>query len=185
MPVVTEIRGEAQVDLVAEYADILQIGARNMYNQDLLAKVAKKKKPVLFKRHFGASIEEFLSFAEYIAAEGNKDIILCERGIIPIGKGKEYTRYTLDLSAVPAIQKETYLPVIVDPSHATGRRDLIFNMSCAAIAAGASGLMVETHYNPTEALIDGQQMITPDELKDVIDTCRRINKLIMPGRNES
>ena len=185
MPVVTEIRGEAQVDLVAEYADILQIGARNMYNQDLLTKVAKKKKPILFKRHFGASIEEFLSFAEYIAAEGNKDIILCERGIIPIGKGKEYTRYTLDLAAVPAIQKETYLPVIVDPSHATGRRDLIFNMSCAAIAAGASGLMVETHYNPTEALVDGAQMITPDELKDVIDACRRINKLIMPGRKES
>jgi len=185
MPVVTEIRGEAQVDLVAEYADILQIGARNMYNQDLLAKVAKKKKPVLFKRHFGASIEEFLSFAEYIAAEGNKDIILCERGIIPIGKGKEYTRYTLDLAAVPAIQKETYLPIIVDPSHATGRRDLIFNMSCAAIAAGASGLMVEVHYNPAEALVDGQQMITPDELKDVIDVCRRINKMTMPGRNES
>ena len=185
MPVVTEIRGEAQVDLVAEYADILQIGARNMYNQDLLTKVAKKKKPVLFKRHFGASIEEFLSLAEYIAAEGNKDIILCERGIIPIGKGKEYTRYTLDLAAVPAIQKETYLPIIVDPSHATGRRDLIFNMSCAAIAAGASGLMVEVHYNPAEALVDGQQMITPDELKDVIDVCRRINKMTMPGRNES
>ena len=185
MPVVTEIRGEAQVDLVAEYADILQIGARNMYNQDLLTKVAKKKKPVLFKRHFGASIEEFLSLAEYIAAEGNKDIILCERGIIPIGKGKEYTRYTLDLAAVPAIQKETYLPIIVDPSHATGRRDLIFNMSCAAIAAGASGLMVEVHYNPAEALVDGQQMITPDELKDVIDICRRINKMTMPGRNKN
>jgi len=185
MPVVTEIRGEAQVDLVAEYADILQIGARNMYNQDLLTKVAKKKKPVLFKRHFGASIEEFLSFAEYIAAEGNKDIILCERGIIPIGKGKEYTRYTLDLAAVPVIQRETYLPVIVDPSHATGRRDLIFNMSCAAIAAGASGLMVEVHYNPAEALVDGQQMITPDELKDVIDACQKISKLVISGRNKS
>jgi len=183
--VVTEIRGEAQVDLVAEYADILQIGARNMYNQDLLTKVAKKKKPVLFKRHFGASIEEFLSFAEYIAAEGNKDIILCERGIIPIGKGKEYTRYTLDLAAVPVIQRETYLPVIVDPSHATGRRDLIFNMSCAAIAAGASGLMVEVHYNPAEALVDGQQMITPDELKDVIDACQKISKLVISGRNKS
>ena len=185
MPVVTEIRGEAQIDLVAEYADILQIGARNMYNQDLLTKVAQKKKPVLFKRHFGASVEEFLSFAEYIAAEGNKDIILCERGIIPIGKGKDYTRYTLDLAAVPAIQKETYLPVIVDPSHATGRRDLIFSMSCAAIAAGANGLMVEAHYNPSEALIDGQQMITPDELKDVIYTCRRINKLVGERKAEA
>ena len=179
MPVVTEVRGETQVDLVAEYVDILQIGARNMYDQDLLTKVAKKKKPVLFKRHFGAGIEEFLSFAEYIAAESNKNIILCERGIVPVGKGKDYTRYILDLGSVPAIQKETYLPIIVDPSHATGRSDLIFNMSCAAIAAGASGLMIEVHYNPKEALVDGQQMITPDELKDVINACRRIRELIV------
>ena len=178
MPVVTEIRGEAQVDLVADYVDILQIGARNMYDQDLLTKAARKKKPVLLKRHFGAGIEEFLSFAEYIAAEGNKDIILCERGILPLGKGKEYTRYTLDLAAIPAIQKETYLPVIVDPSHSTGRRDLVFNMSCAAIAAGARGLMIEVHYDPAEALVDGQQTITPDELKDTIDACRRISKLM-------
>jgi len=178
LPVVTEIRGEAQVDLVAEYVDILQIGARNMYDQDLLTKAAMTGKPVLLKRHFGAGIEEFLSFAEYIAAEGNKNIILCERGILPVGKGKSYTRYTLDLAAVPAIQKETYLPVIVDPSHGTGRRDLIYNMSCAAIAAGASGLMVEVHYDPQAALVDGQQAITPDELKDVIDGCRRIHKIV-------
>ena len=185
MPVVTEVRGETQVDLVAEYVDILQIGARNMYNQDLLTKVAKKNKPVLFKRHFGAGIEEFLSFAEYIAAEGNKNIILCERGIVPIGKGKQYSRYTLDLIAIPVIQEETYLPVIVDPSHAAGRRDLIFNMSCAAIAAGASGLMIEVHHNPSEALVDAQQQITPDELKDVIDACQKINKVIVAGRNKS
>ena len=178
LPVVTEVRGETHVDLVAEYVDILQIGARNMYDQDLLAKVARKEKPVLFKRHFGAGIEEFLSFAEYIAAEGNKSIILCERGIIPLGKGKDYTRYTLDLASVPAIQKETYLPIIVDPSHATGRRDLIFNMSCAAIAAGASGLMIEVHYNPGEALVDGQQMITPDELREIVDACQSIHKLV-------
>jgi len=184
LPVVTEVRGETQVDLAAEYADMLQIGARNMYNQDLLTKVAKKNKPVLFKRHFGAGIEEFLSFAEYIAIEGNKNIILCERGVLPLGKGRSYTRYTLDLSAIPAIQKETYLPVIADPSHGTGRRDLIFNMSCAAIAAGASGLMIEVHYNPAEALVDAQQAITPDELKAVIDACQRIHKLIKPGRNE-
>lgn len=177
LPVITEIRGEAQVDLVAKYTDILHIGARNMYDQDLLVQVAKKGKPVLIKRHFGASIEEFLSFTEYVVAEGNKDIILCERGIVPMGRGKSYTRYILDLAAVPVIQKETYLPVIVDPSHATGRRDLIFNMSCAAIAAGASGLMIEVHYNPAEALVDGQQMITPDELKDVIDACQRIHKV--------
>ena len=185
LAVVTEVRGEMQVDLAAEYADILQIGSRNMYNQDLLIKVARTKKPVLFKRHFGAGIEEFLSFAEYIAAEGNKDIILCERGILPVGKGKNYTRYTLDLAAVPTIQKETYLPVIVDPSHATGRRDLIFNMSCAAIAAGASGLMVEMHYNPAEALVDAQQAITPEELRDLISTCQKIYQLIAPGRNKN
>jgi len=178
MPVITEIRGEMQVDLVAEYVDILQIGSRNMYDQDLLSSVGKKLKPVLFKRHFGAGIEEFLSFTEYIAAEGNKDIILCERGILPVGKGKNYTRYTFDLSAIPAIQKETYLPVMADPSHATGRRDLIFSMSCAAVAAGASGLMIETHYNPAEALVDGAQTITPDELKEVIAACRRIHSSI-------
>jgi len=185
MPVITEVRGEAQVDLVAEYADIIQIGTRNMYDQDLLTMVAGKGKPVLFKRHFGASVEEFLSFAEYIAAEGNKNIILCERGIVPVGKGKNYTRYTLDLASVPAIQKETYLPVVVDPSHATGRRDLIFSMSCAAVAAGASGLMVETHYNPAESLVDGPQTITPDELKEIIDACRSIHQLVAPGRNKN
>ncbi len=176
LPVITEVRGETQVDLVAQYVDIIQIGARNMYDQDLLAKAGKKGKPIMFKRHFGAGIEEFLSFAEYIAAEGNRDIILCERGIVPVGKGRSYTRYTLDLASIPVIQKETYLPILVDPSHATGRRDLIFSMSCAAIAAGASGLMIEVHYNPAEALVDGQQMITPDELKDLIDACQRIRK---------
>ncbi len=181
---VTEIRGETQVDIAAEYADMLQIGARNMYNQDLLTKVAKKHKPILFKRHFGAGIEEFLSFAEYIAAEGNKNIILCERGILPVGKGKSFTRYTLDLAAVPAIKKETYLPIIVDPSHGSGRRDLIFNMSCAGIAAGASGLMVEVHYNPAEALVDAQQAITPDEFKEIIDACRKIHKLVAANKNE-
>ncbi len=179
MPVITEVRGEAQVDLVAEYVDILQIGARNMYDQDLLAKVASKNKPVLLKRHFGAGVEEFLSFAEYIAAEGNKDIILCERGILPVGKGRNYTRYTFDLAAVPAIQKETYLPILADPSHATGRRDLVFSMSCAAVAAGASGLMIEAHYNPAEALVDGQQTITPDELKAVIDACQKVRRLVV------
>ncbi|MFC2010173.1 3-deoxy-7-phosphoheptulonate synthase [Chloroflexota bacterium] len=183
MPVVTEIRGETQVDLVAEYVNILQIGSRNMYDQDLLIGAAKTGKPILYKRHFGAGIEEFLSFAEYIAAEGNNNIILCERGIVPVGKGRSYTRYTLDLGAVPAIKKETYLPVVVDPSHAAGRRDLIFNMSCAAIAAGACGLMIEVHDNPTAALVDGQQMITPDELKDTIDACNSVYRAIRPSKN--
>jgi 3-deoxy-7-phosphoheptulonate synthase len=182
MPTVTEVRGENQVDLVAEYADILQIGSRNMYDQDLLTAVGRKKKPVLFKRHFGASIEEFLSFAEYIAAEGNKNIILCERGILPIGKGKSYTRYTLDLGSVPAIKKETYLPIIVDPSHALGRADLIFNMSCASIAAGATGLMIEVHYDPKEALVDGAQAILPEDLEKVIKACNNIHQ-VMSGEN--
>jgi 3-deoxy-7-phosphoheptulonate synthase len=178
MPVITEVRGENQVDLIAEYVDILQIGARNMYDQDLLTAVARKKKPVLFKRHFGAGVEEFLSFAEYIAAESNKNIILCERGIIPMGKGRSYTRYVLDLGSVPAIKKETYLPVMVDPSHAAGRKDLIFNMSCASIAAGACGLMIEVHYNPQEALVDGAQMITPLELEKVIKACNNIHSVV-------
>jgi 3-deoxy-7-phosphoheptulonate synthase len=178
MPVITEVRGEAQVDLIAEYTDILQIGSRNMYDQDLLIAVARKKKPVFFKRHFGAGIEEFLSFAEYIAAEGNKDIIMCERGIVPVGKGKSYTRYILDLGAVPAIKKETYLPVFVDPSHAMGRADLIFNMSCAAIAAGAHGLMIEVHNKPKEAWVDASQMITPKDLKKIIDACKNIHDMI-------
>ncbi|MFC2065967.1 3-deoxy-7-phosphoheptulonate synthase [Chloroflexota bacterium] len=182
LAVITEVRGETQVDLVAKYVDMLQVGTRNMYDQDLLTNVARKNKPVLFKRHFGAGIEEFLSFAEYIAAEGNKDVVLCERGILPLGKGRNYTRYTFDLSAIPAIQKETYLPVVADPSHAVGRRDLIFNMSCAAVAAGASGLMIETHYDPAEALVDGQQAITPDELKDIIDACQKIRRVIASTR---
>ncbi|MFH1663064.1 MAG: 3-deoxy-7-phosphoheptulonate synthase [Chloroflexota bacterium] len=182
MPVMTEVRGEMQAGLIAEYVDILQIGARNMYDQDLLVTVAKEGKPILFKRHFGAGIEEFLSFSEYIVAEGNKDVILCERGIVPVGKGKSYTRYTLDLAAVPVIQKESYLPILVDPSHAAGRRDLIFNMSCAAIAAGASGLAIEAHYNPAEAKVDAQQMVTPDELKEIIDTCKEISKTVKTHR---
>ncbi|MCJ7763770.1 MAG: 3-deoxy-7-phosphoheptulonate synthase [Dehalococcoidales bacterium] len=184
MPVMTEVRGESQVDLIAEYVDILQVGARNMYHQDMLSSIARKGMPVLFKRHFGASVEEFLSFSEYIAAEGNKDIILCERGIVPVGKGNSYTRYTLDLVAVPVVQKETYLPIIVDPSHAAGRRDLIFDMSCAATAVGASGLVIEVHYNPAEALVDAQQMITPDELGRIITTCKQIKKLVTSDKKK-
>ena len=185
LTVITEVRGEAQVDLVAKYADIMQIGSRNMYNQDLLTMVARTNKPVLFKRHFGAGIEEFLSFAEYIAAEGNKDIILCERGVLPLGKGRSYTRYTLDLAAIPTVQKETYLPVVVDPSHATGRRDLIFSMSCAAMAAGASGLMIESHYDPKAAVVDGQQTVTLGELEEIISSCRKIHKLVTTRKSKT
>ena len=177
MPVVTEVRGEAQVELVSQYVDIIQIGSRNMYDQDLLQAAARKKLPVMFKRHFGASVEEFLCFAEYIAAEGNKDIILCERGIVPVGKGKNFTRYMLDLAAVPVVQKETFLPIIVDPSHATGRRDLIRSMSLASIAAGASGLMIEVHDRPEEALVDASQMISPAELKEIIGVARQLRRI--------
>jgi 3-deoxy-7-phosphoheptulonate synthase len=184
MPTMTEVRGELQTDLIAEYVDILQIGARNMYHQDMLSRIARKGKPVLFKRHFGASVEEFLSFSEYIAAEGNKDIILCERGIVPVGKGKNYTRYILDLAAVPVVQKETYLPIIVDPSHAAGRRDLIYSLSCAAVAVGASGLVIEVHYNPAEALVDAQQMITPDELGRIIADCKQISRIVTPEKEK-
>ncbi|MFH1651407.1 MAG: 3-deoxy-7-phosphoheptulonate synthase [Chloroflexota bacterium] len=184
MAVVTEVRGETQVPLVGKYVDMFQIGTRNMYDQDLITAVAAQHKPILYKRHFGAGIDEFLGFAEYIAAEGNKDIVLCERGILPLGKGRNYTRYTFDLGSIPAIQKETYLPVVADPSHATGRRDLIFNMSCAAVAAGACGLMIESHYNPAEALVDGQQMITPDELKEVIDACQQIRRVLASRKDK-
>ena len=183
MPVVTEVRGESQVDLVAKYVDIIQIGARNMYDQDLLVKAARTGKPILYKRHFGAGIEEFLSFAEYMVAEDNKDIILCERGILPLGKGKSYTRYTLDLAAVPVLQKETYLPVIIDPSHAAGRRDLIFSLSCDGVAVGACGMIVEVHNNPVEALVDSQQQITPDEFKELVTVCNKIHKIIGNRRN--
>jgi 3-deoxy-7-phosphoheptulonate synthase len=178
LPVITEVRGEAHLDLVAKYVDVLQIGTRNMYDQDLLIRAAGQHKPILYKRHFGAGIEEFLSFAEYMAAEGNKDIVLCERGILPVGKGRSYTRYTFDIGAIPVLLAETYLPVLADPSHATGRSDLIFNMSCAAIAAGASGLMIETHYNPAESPVDSQQMITPEALREVIDACQGIHALL-------
>ena len=179
MPTVSEVRSERHVEVVAKYADILQIGARNMYNQDLIEAAAKQGKPVLIKRNFGASIEEYLSFSERAVAQGNKDVILCERGIVPIGRGRQFTRYSLDLSAVPAIKKETYLPIIVDPSHGTGRRDLIYPMSKAAIAAGAHGLMIEVHYNPNEALSDGPQMIVPSELKKIISVCMKIYELNM------
>lgn len=183
MPIVTEVRGETQVDLVAKFVDVIQIGARNMYDQDLLVKVARTGKPVLYKRHFGAGVEEFLSFTEYMVAENNKDIILCERGILPLGKGKSYTRYTLDLATVPVLQKESYLPVIVDPSHAAGRRDLIYNLSCASVAVGACGLIVEVHHNPAEALVDSAQQITPDEFKEIVVACKAIHKTVGKRQN--
>ena len=126
-----------------------------------------------------------MSFAEYIASEGNTKIILCERGMLPVGKGKNYLRYSLELGAVPVIQKETFLPILVDPSHGTGRRDLVLPMAFAGIACGANGIMVEVHDKPETALVDAAQQITPDELKDLIDTCKKIHKTVVTDRKKS
>jgi 3-deoxy-7-phosphoheptulonate synthase len=179
IPTVTEVRSEIDVKTVAKYADCLQIGTRNMYNQDLIEAAAKERKPILFKRGFSAQIDEYLSFAERIIAKGNKKILLCERGVAPIGGSfKNQTRFTLDLNAVPVLRKETPFPVIVDPSHGTGRRDLILPMSRSAIASGAHGLMVEVHDRPHEALSDANQSIEPKQLARIIRVCNSIYRTI-------
>ena len=179
LPTVTEVRSEVDVEKVAEYADILQIGARNMFNQDLIEATARTHKPILFKRSFGAQIDEYLSFAERIVANGNRNIILCERGITPLGGSfKPQTRFTLDLNAIPVVRRETPFPVIADPSHGTGRRELITPMSRAAIATGAHGLMIEVHDKPQEALSDGAQALLPKELGGIIKTCNLLYKTI-------
>lgn len=174
---ITEVRTEEHAKIAAEYVDILQVGARNMYNQDLLAAVGRVGKPVLLKRHFGAGIEELLQFAEYIAAEANPNIILCERGILPVGKGRQFTRYTLDLAAVPILHRETYLPVVVDPSHATGSRVLVPAMAAAGVAAGADGIMIEVHYEPDESWVDAAQTVDIDTFKRIVKECRELRKL--------
>ncbi|RKD29136.1 3-deoxy-7-phosphoheptulonate synthase [Thermohalobacter berrensis] len=164
LPVVTELMDEKNIGVVSEFADIIQIGSRNMYNYSLLKAVGKVDKPILLKRGMSASIKEWIMAAEYIAYYGNENIILCERGIRTF---ETYTRNTLDLSAVPIMKKEAGLPVIVDPSHGTGIRELIKPMSKAAIACGADGLMVEVHPNPKEALSDGKQSLNIDEYKEL------------------
>ncbi len=179
IPTVTEVRSEFDVKTVAKYTDILQIGARNMYNQDLIEAAAKENKPILFKRGFSAQIDEYLSFAERIIANGNRKIILCERGIAPLGGSfKNQSRFTLDLNAVPVLRKETPFPVIVDPSHGTGRRDLILPMSRSAIASGAHGLMIEVHDRPHEALSDANQSVEPKQLYQIIRMCNLIYRTI-------
>lgn len=157
LPIVTEVMDTDQIELIASYADILQIGARNMQNFSLLRKVGKTNKPILLKRGPAATIEEFLMSAEYILSEGNQQVILCERGIRTIET--DFTRNTLDISAIPVIKNLSHLPIIVDPSHGTGRAYLIAPMSKAAIAAGADGLMIEVHPHPEEALSDGPQSL--------------------------
>ncbi len=158
MPVVTEVMDPEDIPLVAEYADILQVGARNMQNFSLLRKLGKVDRPVIIKRGMAATIEEWLLAAEYVLAEGNPRVILCERGI---RSSETWTRNTLDLAAVALAKSLSHLPVLVDPSHGTGVRELVSPMACAAIAAGADGIMVEVHPHPEKALSDGDQSLTP------------------------
>jgi 3-deoxy-7-phosphoheptulonate synthase len=158
MPVVTEVMDTRQVDLVAEHADMLQVGARNMQNFALLAELGRVRRPVLLKRGLSATIKELLMAAEYIMANGNHDVVLCERGIRTY---ETATRNTLDIAAIPVLKRETHLPVIVDPSHAGGDADLVAPLAFAAIAAGADGLIVEVHPNPECALSDGDQSLAP------------------------
>ncbi len=159
LPVITEVMEPNQVDIVAEYADILQIGTRNMQNYSLLNAVGRVARPVMLKRGYGATVEEWLMAAEYIVSAGNPNVILCERGIRTF---ETYTRNTLDLTAVPLLHHLTHLPVIVDPSHATGKRWLVQPLAAGAVAVGADGIMVEVHPRPDEALSDGEQSLTFD-----------------------
>ncbi len=156
--IVTEVMESSEVELVAEYADMLQVGARNMQNTKLLRSLSKIKKPILLKRNFSATLSEFLMSAEYLLSGGNEQVVLCERGIRTF---VEFTRNTLDLNIVPAVKQLSHLPILVDPSHGTGKIDYIIPMSRAAIAAGADGLIIEVHPKPAEAFSDGDQSLTP------------------------
>lgn len=167
----TEVMSTEMVDVVAEYVDILQIGSRNMQNIDLLKKIGKTNTPVILKRGLSATIYEWLAAAEYIMCEGNKNVILCERGIRTFEK---YTRNTLDLSAVLAVKQISHLPVIVDPSHGTGRKEMILPMAKAAMAIGADGIMVEVHPQPEQALSDGEQSLNFEQFEDLINEVQRL-----------
>lgn len=175
LPIDTEVMKESAVELVAKYADILQIGTRNMQNFDLLKAVGQVDKPILLKRGLANSIREWLMSAEYIMAQGNMQVILCERGIRTF---ETSTRNTLDLNAIAVLKKETHLPVIVDPSHATGHWEYVEDMSRAAIAAGADGLMIEVHPNPHAAWSDGSQSLTPKKFANMIPGLRRVAEAV-------
>jgi 3-deoxy-7-phosphoheptulonate synthase len=175
LPVVTEVLEPERVNLVAKYADMLQIGARNVQNFALLRAVGKSRLPVLLKRGMMTTIEEWLQAAEYILLEGNPNVVFCERGIRTFERA---TRNTLDLSAVPVVRKETHLPIIVDPSHATGTRDLVAPMAKAAVAAGADGLMIEAHPNPETALSDSQQQLDLKELACLMNELGAVAKAV-------
>ena len=175
LPIITEVMSTEDVDLVEGYADILQIGARNMQNFSLLKKVGRASKPVMLKRGMSATFNEWLGCAEYILSEGNPDVILCERGIRTF---EQITRNTLDISAAPIIHQISHLPIIIDPSHGTGVRSLVEPMAKAAIAAGADGVMIEVHPNPEEALCDGAQSLSPEEFKNVMRGIEPIIKAV-------
>ena len=170
MPIITEIMNIKTLDLFAD-VDIIQVGARNMQNFDLLQELGKTDKPILLKRGLANTLQELLMSAEYIMSEGNENVILCERGIRSF---ETYTRNTLDLSAVPVLHELTHLPVVVDPSHATGKARLVPTMAAAAAAAGADGLMIEVHNDPAHALCDGAQSLTPAQFAE---TCQQINRI--------
>lgn len=175
LPIVTEVMNPREVDLVAEYADLLQVGARNVQNFSLLKELGKIDKPILLKRGMMTTIKEFLMSAEYILSEGNRNVILCERGIRTF---ETATRNTLDLSCIPVLKQETHLPIIVDPSHGTGHWHLVDSMSKAAIAAGADGLMIEVHPDPAHAFSDGPQSLKPEKFAKLIQTLRPFIKLM-------
>lgn len=175
VPTATEVMDTRDVELVARYSDILQIGARNMQNFNLLKEVGQTKKPILLKRGLSATIKELLMSAEYILSEGNFNVILCERGIRTF---EDFTRNTLDLSAVPAIKMLSHLPVVVDPSHATGKWGLVSPLSKAAVACGADGLMIEVHSNPQEALSDGTQQLRPDNFVSLMKELKKVAEAV-------
>ena len=165
LKVVTEVMDARQIPMILDYADMLQVGARNMQNFDLLKELGRVSKPILLKRGIAATIEELLLSAEYILAGGNYQVVLCERGIRTF---ENYTRNTLDVSAIPVIQKLSHLPIVADPSHGTGRRDKVGPMARASVAAGADGLLIEVHPDPTRALSDGAQTLFPDQFKQLM-----------------
>ena len=173
--IVTEVMSPEQVSLVARYADVLQIGARNMQNFELLDAVGRARRPVLLKRGMMSTIEELLLSSEYILSNGNTDVILCERGIRTF---ETYTRNTLDVGAIPLLKELSYLPVIADPSHATGKASLVAAVSRAAIAAGADGLLIEVHPDPAAALSDGPQSITPQQFEQLMQGAREIAQAV-------
>jgi 3-deoxy-7-phosphoheptulonate synthase len=180
MPVVTEVMDPRQVELVARYADVMQIGARNMQNFSLLSEVGKVQRPVLLKRGLSGTITELLMAAEYIMAQGNGDVMLCERGIRTY---ETATRNTMDVAAIPVLKRETHLPVIVDPSHAGGRAHLVTPLALAAIAAGADGLIVEVHPDPACAKSDGEQSLTPTAFAQMMDAVAKVADAV--GRTAS